>query len=361
MVSGLRFITVFAVLAALLAACSPITPTLSDSERQELAQKATPYANDVGYTQALTRLGKMIEAIPEGNVEKINIQAKPIGNTSISSETGGESLPLNITNMVITALNNLASRKRILVIPYDPNYYQRSKEADVVVGASQLTPNLVLAGSITEFDKDVEGTDSGANFDISDGGKAATDVSASANNSRKMSRVTLDLYLIDARLNVVIPGLSVSNTVNVMELDKGREFSFRIFGGGFGVNGTLTNSQGFQRAVRNLVGYSVVQLLGRFYDLPYESLLGLTTNDPLIKRNAHTAQQPAVAAPQPEPTVAPQPAPPPRQPVVQRTAAQPPAPKAARSAPKPHQAKPAPSSAQPALPDDLDARMRGLE
>lgn len=337
-----RHLVIFAALTVFLAACS-ITPTISESERQELEKNAAPYANDVGYTQALVRLGKMIEAIPEGNTQKINIQAKPIVNQSIGSEvSGGQELPLNITNMVITALNSLASVKRLLVIPYDPNYYVATKQTDIVVGAAQLVPNLVLAGSITEFDKDVEATGNDVDLDLLlDKGKPDASLRGRANNDRRMSRVTLDLYLIDARLNAVIPGLSVSNTVNVMEIQKGREVAFAIFGSGIGVSGRVSHSQGFQRAVRNLVGYSVVQLLGRFYELPYEPLLGIASKDPLVKHGVPAEQQPEVSAAQPEPEVVP-------------------AAPSSRPAPKPRQNKPAPSSERSAQPDDLDARMDGL-
>jgi len=354
---AVRFIHlgVLAALTVFLAACAPVTPTISEAERQELAKNATPYANDVGYTQALSKLGKMIEAIPADKSPKIYLQAKPIVNQSIGSElTGSPDLPLNITNMVITALNGLSSVKRLLIIPYDPNYYLASRQTNVVVGASQLAPNLVLAGSITEFDKDVEATSNDMNLDlILDRGKPDTSLSGKANNSRTMSRVTLDLYLIDARLNAVIPGLSVSNTVNVMEIQKGREVAFAIFGSGFGVSGNITHAQGFQRAVRNLVGYSVVQLLGRFYDLPYEPLLGLTSKDPLIKRSETAAQQPADSASQPEAVSAPS-----QQPAVQRTTTQTPAAAEARTTPKSRPAKPA--SARPAQPENRDASMEDL-
>lgn len=363
MTSGFCRVVVFTVLTAFLAACAPITPTISEAERQELAEKATPYANDIGYTQALTRLGRMIAAIPDSNRELIRIQAKPIVNSSLSSQGMGEDVPLDITNMVITALNNLSSVERLLVIPYDPNYYVATKQTDIIVGAAQLTPNLILAGSITEFDKDVEATGTGFDADISDGGKAATDFGISANNRGKMSRVTLDLYLIDASINAVIPGLSVSNTVNVMEVEKGREVSFRIYGGGFGINGQISHTQGFQRAVRTLVGYSVVQLLGRFYELSYEPLLGMTEKDPLIKRHAHTQQKEAVTATpppavqSPQPVVqSPQPVAQSQQPAAQQTAVHKPQSKA-----RPTSKTGLVRSTKPAaLPEDLDSRMEGL-
>ena len=257
-----------------LAACAP--PTISDSERQEMAESATPYESDVRYEDALASLGRYIN---QTDRQPKVIQPKGIGNTA-----GGQELPFNVTDMVITGLNRLSGQK-LIVVPYDPDYILN--DAQTGGGGSRLLPGLIVGGSITEFDKEMDTTGRDANLDaiLDRGGRAGTNISAQFSNAKKMSRVTLDLYLIDYRTHAVIPGASVTNTVNVAEIEKGREFAFAIFGSGFGVSGKIKHSQGFHRAVRNLVDYSILQLMGRYYQIPYYQILGMTQSDPAIRAN----------------------------------------------------------------------------
>ena len=279
-----HMISVFLGMIMLLSACAPLTPEISETERQEL-NHISPYSNDSGYMQALLELRGMILAsstIPSGIV----IQPEPITNKSVSIYGQGEDIPIDITNIVITALSKLTSPK-IKIVPYDPKF----------VTASHLQPNLILAGSITEFDKDIEVSGNDLRLDaLLDHGSSNAEGGGDADNKKKMSRITIDLYLLSATTQEVLPGTSISNTIRVLEIEKGRGFNFEIFGSGINVNGRIRSSQGFHRAVRNLIGYSIVQLIGRAFELNYEPLLGISTKDPLITHKSDDSQQPTSPA-----------------------------------------------------------------
>ncbi|MDR3089446.1 MAG: hypothetical protein LBU39_06475 [Desulfobulbaceae bacterium] len=264
------------VLACLtLAACNLAQPKLSENERRDMKSNATPYTTDARYEDALSSIGKYINA--QGGQQKV-VQPKTIVNNA-----GGQELPFNVTDMVITGLNRLSGQK-LIVAPFDPEYIMN--DAQTGGTGSRMLPNLVVAGSITEFDKEVETSGSDANLDaILDRGEPDTNVSAEFSNGKKMSRVTLDLYLIDYRTHVVIPGASVTNTVNVVEVEKDRQFAFAIFGNGIGIGGKIKSAQGFHRAVRNLVDYSLLQLMGRYYEIEYWRILGMTQSDPEVRKN----------------------------------------------------------------------------
>lgn len=287
----IRWISIFLGMAMLLSSCASLKPEISKKERQEL-EKASPYSHDFGYSQALLQLREMILAkptVPSGVI----IQPKSITNTSVSSYGQGEDIPIDVTNIVITALSRLSSPK-IKIVPYDPNFVTTANQITHTVASSHLQPNLILAGSITEFDKDIEVKGSDISLDvILDRGKPNTSMGGNAENSRKMSRVTIDLYLLSSTTQEVLPGTSISNTIKVVEIEKGRGFGFEIFGSGIEVEGTISASQGFHRAVRNLIGYSIVQLMGRAFELNYEPLLGITTQDQLIKQSSNDSQQSA--------------------------------------------------------------------
>ena len=259
-----------AVLLFPLCACNPMVPTISQQEKDELAERARPQENAVNFGDALTRLGVIISTKAD---HKVIFQPKTIGNVS-----GAYDLPMNVTDMVISGLSKVSCSK-LLVVPYDPEYIMNDTSTGGV--SSRQLPNLVVAGNITEFDKDVDTEGSGANVNtVIDHGDSNSSLGLKTDKSRKISRVSLDLYLIDYKTQTVIPGASVSNTVNITELEKNREFSFSIFGSGLDLNGSISHNQGFHRAVRNLVDYSLIQLLSRYYKIPYEPLLGIQTANP---------------------------------------------------------------------------------
>lgn len=259
-----------AVLLLPLCACNPMVPTITQKEKDEMAERARPQENSVNFGDTLTRLGAVISTKAD---HKMIIQPKAIGNVS-----GAYDLPLNVTDMVISGLSKVSSSK-LLVVPYDPEYIMN--DTSTGGASSRQLPNLVIAGNITEFDRDVDSEESAVNANaVVDHGDANTSLGLKTDKSRKISRVSLDLYLIDYKTQTVIPGASVSNTVNITEIEKNREFSFSIFGSGLDLNGSISHNQGFHRAVRNLVDYSLIQLLSRYYKIPYEPLLGLQTANP---------------------------------------------------------------------------------
>jgi hypothetical protein len=138
----------------------------------------------------------------------------------------------------------------------------------------------VIGGSITEFDKDIEGENSSIDLNLLITHKGeGLDANAGKGDKKKLSRVVLDLYLLDYKTHVVIPGAHISNTVHVLELGKDQNLGFAMWGSGIGVSGSVDRKQGFHKAVRNLVEYSILQLFGKYYDLPYWKLLGIEQAD----------------------------------------------------------------------------------
>jgi len=247
-------------------------PKITQKERSEIKAISTPFTGSALYDDALLSLGEYINSKVE--YTKI-IQPKRIGNTA-----GGEKIPFNLTNMVITSLDHM-SGPRLVVTPYDPEFINN----DAITGGagSRIIPSLLINGSITEFDQDIDASEKDIDLDLLfGGGKTETDLGFGNTGSKKMSRITLDLCLLDYKTHSVIPGCCVTNTVNVMELEKGRKFGFAIYGSGMGISGRVSHTQGFHRSVRNLVNYSILQLMGKYYNLPYWRALGIQGPDPEV-------------------------------------------------------------------------------
>ncbi len=264
------------LLITLLSGCGiNLAPRMTESEKKAMEENQYPFGTATIYNSALNRMGTTINS--KISYRKI-VQSKEIGNTA-----GGNELPFNLTNMVINSISEF-SGPRLIVVPYDPQYIIN----DFQTGGkgTRVLPDVIIGGSITEFDKDIEGDSSGINLDmlISHHGTEA-DIGIGMGGSKKLSRVVLDLYLLDYKTHAVIPGMNVSNTIHVMEMDKDHDFGFAIWGSGMGIDGRIERKQGFHKAMRNLVEYSILQLFGKYYDLPYWGLIGMKTADPDVARS----------------------------------------------------------------------------
>jgi len=261
----------FMVLLIVLHGCGfNYTPKLSEAETTTLNESKYPFGSDTMYNAALRNMGQSINATVQ--YRKV-VQSKEIGNTA-----GGNELPYNLTNMVINSVSEFAG-PRLVVAPYDPQFVF----ADFQTGGkgSRVLPDIVIGGSITEFDKDVEDDKSNASLDVLATHKGeAAEAGAGKSSYIKKSRVVLDLYLIDYKTHAVIPGMHVSNTIHVHEISKDQDFRFHIWGANMGIGGSIDRKQGFHKAMRTLVEYSVLQLFGKYYDMPYWQLLGMKTADP---------------------------------------------------------------------------------
>ena len=271
--SKVIFITL-AVVA--MSACVPnaAKPKLNKTDQQQFASAARPFQGQTIYRKALDQMGRAINSnVP---VNKI-VQSKPIGNSA-----GGNELPVNMTNIMINSVSQFAGRN-FTVVPYDPDFI--INDFNTGGAGSRMIPELIIGGSITEFDKDISATSESIDLDLLiGGGKTETDFGFGASSSRKMSRLVLDLHLLDYSTHAVIPGATISNTIHVLEIEKDRDYGFAVYGSGMGIDGRIKHAQGFHRAVRTLVEYSVLQLFGKYYALPYWDWIGMEYADPAVLR-----------------------------------------------------------------------------
>ncbi|MEJ2202165.1 MAG: hypothetical protein P8X63_14285 [Desulfuromonadaceae bacterium] len=221
----------------LLVSCAAMDPANVDVELPE----AAPQVKVTNYSKALQDLGLMSQIYA---VSPVKIQSNPIGdNTGTSGSTGGE-IPRDITEMIKSSLNSIGGQ--ITFIPYDPAFIQNQIVTGYSTFDNKLIPDVVISGGITEFDRGLEtrgtNTDAGAE--------------ASFTNAAGISRM---------------------NTVNSMEVRKGlaeKELGIALFGPTFGRKGSIKKVQGRHAAVRLLVEVSMMQIVGKYLNLPYWRLLG---------------------------------------------------------------------------------------
>ncbi|MEE4355017.1 MAG: DUF4384 domain-containing protein [Desulfococcaceae bacterium] len=244
--------------------CS-IAPELTKQEKEMLHEPVTPYSKDSRFSDALSNLGLMIETygFPPTVIQGKNV----VNKTSCQA-----SLPLDITDMVKTAVNSIGNKIQYMI--YDPayEYYKfgdRFKLYGVTVTGKAL-PAVVIDGAITECDEKLESENSGINaYGTVGGGSTETDLDGGMGKNLSYSRLALDLHMMDFRTNRLIPKKQTAMAVDVWELEKSRSFGFRIYGSGLGIDGRRRKVQGKHNAVRSLVELSILKLIGRHLEIPY--------------------------------------------------------------------------------------------
>ncbi|MGB5965763.1 MAG: DUF4384 domain-containing protein [Sulfurimonadaceae bacterium] len=248
--------------------CGSLVPNVDYDELEP--QK--PTARITEYDQILYQFGKMYRAFYKGNA-KVYIQSKPIENATASGE-----LPYDISQMVISAVNKIG--KPVYYVPYDPKYI--TMEMNTGGALTRNLPKLVIAGAITEYDKNIIASGSGTTAQKSGMyDKKEFIATAGGESQNTVSRLAIDLHLLDYNIQTMIPGTQAINTIEVKNLANSNSFSFYIFGSGLGLNGSVSRQQGIHATLRILVETTVLQLLAREAGLPYWKITG-GEEDPLV-------------------------------------------------------------------------------
>ncbi|MEJ2642880.1 MAG: hypothetical protein P8010_25305 [Desulfosarcinaceae bacterium] len=271
-----------------LVGCAAVNPK---PEQLQLPPEQ-PVATTTVFSDALTRLGIQSQVY---GVELMKIQCREVDDdTGVSYHSGGE-IPKNITLMVNSALNAIGGR--VVYIPYWPDYFAGIQVSGYPAQDQKLVPDVVLAGGITEFDRVLVAVDRSRNLDIEtkeisgapdafDGQTIGMDFSQA--DKWNEARIGVDFNLVSFKAQFGIPKMQATNGVTVYKGVKEGELGFTLFGPTIGLRGSVKKIQGRHAAVRSLVQFSVIQLVGRYLDLPYWTLLDGAAPDPVVMENLRT-------------------------------------------------------------------------
>lgn len=259
-----------------------------------------PFERRIEYRNALEALG---QALNRGIGTTEVFQVEPIVNP-----TGKPAIPSNLADMVVSSLNNAAG-PYLLVTPFhDAAYFQAQSVMNPQMRPQSAT--FIVSGAVTEFDENISMRESGFSIEAyipvkikgekrtatmvpeEDGSVAVevhtdpktldTDLALEFDRSQSISRITIDLHLKSAANLTYVPGMHVTNTILVCEIEKGRRLGFIIYGSGISWWGKVMERQGIHQAIRFLVDCSILQLIGMNYNLPFWKATGLEI-DPQIQ------------------------------------------------------------------------------
>ena len=237
-------------------------------------KKEAPAAKETSYTQALYELGRMTRKF---GISKVYVQSKGVmDDTGTSAATGGE-IPYDITEMVKSSINRIGGS--IVFVPYDPIFLKNQAGLNFTSLEGKAKPDVVVTGGITEFDRSLEsgqqGFDAGGTF-----GDVGVDIGNQDRDS--MSSISLDMNLIDFDSMAMIPRMQAVNSMKVFKAARDTEVGFSIMGAAFGFKGSVKKIQGRHAAVRVLVELSVVEILGKYLNLPYWKCMEGSSPDPIV-------------------------------------------------------------------------------
>ncbi|MDT8335456.1 MAG: hypothetical protein RQ753_07140 [Desulfurivibrionaceae bacterium] len=274
--------TTAAVLAPLVISCAGVDPRDVDVELEQSA----PEVKITSYTEALADLGSMSKVFDTGAVK---IQSADIAdNTGTAMTTGGE-IQRNITEIMKSTLNSIGGN--VVFIEYDPGFIQNQMVTGYSNFDGKLIPDVVITGGITEFDRGLEtrgdGVDVGAQATVS-GLKSwvpSNEIGVNYGSAGKAgkARITLDFNMKDFTTLAGIAKMTTTNSMEVHKATSQKELGVTIFGPTFGLKGSIKKVQGRHEAVRLLVQASMIQMVGKYLNIPYWRLLGDDTMpDPVV-------------------------------------------------------------------------------
>jgi len=208
-----------AVLTGMLSSCAVVDWFMGKTSDEEVKEMDSDVAESMTakktpYDEALRQFGLMLEAY---NISEVRVQSKLISN-----QTAEKELPDDVSRMLISAVNKIG--KKVVYIPYDPSYVLN--EANTGGDIARALPQIVLAGGITEFDKDLieKGRELKTEVSIQKGDYGSNyshDGGAGYNAEEGVSRITLDLQLLNYKTQTYMPGIQGINSVNIRKTKLG--------------------------------------------------------------------------------------------------------------------------------------------
>ena len=261
------------LLPLLLSSCAYHPHNVDVTLKNEL-----PETKVTAFSRAISNLGLMtrIYATNTAHVMSTDI----VDNTGTSIATTAE-IPRDVTNMIKSTLNGIGGN--IVFIPYDPSFIVNAANTGYSNFGNKLVPHVIVSGGITEFDRGLQtrgkGSDIGLEADIS-----GVDINLEYSTNQKLSlaQITLDFNMIDFNTFSGIQQVQAINTVRVKKGLGEDSLAFTVKGNGVGLLGNIKKVQGRHAAVRLIVQLSMIQIIGKYLNIPYWNLLPGVEADPVV-------------------------------------------------------------------------------
>lgn len=243
-------------------------PTYTESDKKFEAPKVI-ISN---YSKAYRKLNIMLSNLYANEHTKIQV-------ATVSNATTGN-LQMDIKHFIegplIRYLDNYT------VIAYDPQY-QQNRQALVGPAVGATWGDYVIVGEISEYQKGFYSEGNGVDVDGEFGeGDGKTTVSAGASGGLSKSSLTVDLKI---RNKTGVYDTVVTNSIELLQRNRTANIGVYLNSIGLGVSKNANMKQSTDHALKLVSEFSLIQLIGRFEQLPYWRCFtpNLTKDDEVIE------------------------------------------------------------------------------
>jgi hypothetical protein len=239
-----------------------------------VSQPSTPIARTMTNFSNAKRC--MDQLLLEGNRNNISIAVDDIRDAT-------QSVSVSTQDMVLSALSDMSIRSKAF------NVYVKPKGTGIVNAflgekvAAHKRPGIYIRGSISQADNAIAQDDRSASVVL-------PSLSLGGGDNQTLSTLSLDLQLVYTQELTIVPGGATSNTITIISSGDSTSSRGLLNSGSFaaGLSISLSNKtrEGKSQAVRTLIEFSVIELLGRYTGVPYQRCFQLDSTDPLqVKMN----------------------------------------------------------------------------
>jgi hypothetical protein len=251
----------------LLASCESRPETAYD-----VAQPRTRAVRNIGnFNEALRCMDDMFLAHGKQDIY--------ITTAGIPDATG--LIAAGTKEMFITAVSRMSAKSNAFrFVDYDPTQLDVQVLSELVgLHDDFVAPNYYVRGAITQLDSNVLQSSVAAGVSI-------PYMDLAINGNQVVSVVSIDLNIGKLITRQILPGLSASNSIAVVQSGKGADVGGLIGKAGLSLSVSLDKSEGFHQAVRNLIELSTIEVLGKLTRVPYWECLTIESTNPNYRTEA---------------------------------------------------------------------------
>jgi hypothetical protein len=183
--------------------------------------------------------------------------------------------------MFITAVSRMSAKSDAFrFVDYDPTQTDVQVLSEMVgLHEDFVAPNYYVRGAVTQLDSNVLQSQASAGVSI-------PFMDLAINGNQVVSVVSIDLNVGKLITRQILPGISASNSIAVVQSGKGADVGGFIGKAGLSLSVSLDKSEGFHQAVRNLIELSTIEVLGKLTRVPYWECLTIDSTNPNYRTEA---------------------------------------------------------------------------
>ncbi|HLO76265.1 MAG TPA: DUF4384 domain-containing protein [Magnetospirillum sp.] len=140
-------------------------------------------------------------------------------------------------------------------------------------------PSYYIRGAVTQLDENVLAEAASAGISL-------PKVDLSVSKDQIVSVISVDLNVGELTTRRILPGITASNSIAVVQSGQGAEAGGIINKAGLSFQVSLSRSEGMHQALRTLIELSTVEVLGKLTHVPYWQCLGIEQTNPTFMAQA---------------------------------------------------------------------------